>query len=109
MRQENYTLYGTRKIAHSGPGRSLVMNQRQGVELAGREFLVDGLGTNGRTPFHLQALSLFAAALGHVEPLVRERAAHAVQDLFGNQVANRAFHHAPGGGGGKVNQLLRGE
>ena len=56
---------------------------------------------------HLQRLGLLAAAFGHVEPFVRKRAAHAVQDFFGDEIADGAFHHAPGGRGGDIDELLR--
>ena len=88
-------------------GRGFVVNHRQRVELAGGEFLVHGLGADGRAPRHLQRLGVLAAALRHVEPFVRERAVHAVQDFFGDEIPDRAFHHAPGGRGGDIDLLLR--
>ena len=88
-------------------GRSFVVDDGQRVELAGGEFFVHRLGADGRAPVHLQRLGVLAAAFGHVEPFVRERAAHAVEDFFGDQIADGAFHHAPGGRGGDINELLR--
>src|SRR5881394_2675847 len=83
------------------------MNERQGVELAGGELLVDGIRQDGRAPFDFEAFGLLAATLGDVEPFIGEGAAHAAEDLFGDEVPNRAFHDAPGGAGAQVNQLLR--
>jgi hypothetical protein len=60
----------------------------------------------GEPHVRLQAFGLLAAALGDVEPFVRERAAHAVEDLLGHEIADRAFHHAPRAGGGQVDELF---
>src|SRR2546425_396304 len=76
-------------------GGSLVMDEGEGVELAGREFRVHGLGPDGQAPLDLEPLGRLAAALGDVEPFVREGAAHAVEHFFGDEIADGAFHHAP--------------
>ena len=94
--------------AHDAGG-SFVVDDGEGVELAGGELFVHGLGADGRAPVHLERLGLFAAAFGDVEPFVRKRAAHAVEDLSGDEIADGAFHHAPGGRGGEIDQLLGGK
>jgi hypothetical protein len=91
--------------AHDAGG-GFVVDQSKCVELAGGEFGVDLFGANRRTPFDLESFGLFAAALGDIEPLVREGAAHAVENLLRDEVADGAFHHAPGGGGAEIDQLL---
>ena len=53
--------------------------------------------------------SWFAATLRDIEPFVRECAAHAVENLLGDEIAYGAFHHAPGRGRGNVYELFRGE
>ena len=78
-----------------------VVNERDGVETALGELFAHLLRPDRLTPLDLQSLGLLAAALGDIEPLVGKRTAHAVQNFFGNQIADRAFHHAPGGGGGE--------
>ena len=85
------------------------MNDGDRIEFAGGELPVNRLGANGRTPFHLQPLGRFATALGYVEPFVRERAVHAVQDAFLDEIADGPLHHAPGGRSGQINQLLGGK
>ena len=50
----------------------------------------------GEPHVDLQAFGVFAAALRDIQPFVRERAAHAVEDFFRDEIANGAFHHAPG-------------
>ena len=85
---------------HAGGG--FVVDEGDGVELTGGKFLLDHGGEDGLTPFDLQGFGLFAAALADVEPFVRERAAHAVEDFFLHEVAQGAFHHAPRRGGGEV-------
>jgi len=60
-----------------------------------------------RLPDTLERLGLFAAALGDVEPFVGERAAHAVEDFFSDEIADGAFHDAPSGRGAEIDELLR--
>src|ERR1700722_268550 len=91
--------------AHDAGG-GFVMDERERIELAGGEFGVDLFGADGRTPFSLETFGLLAATGGDIEPLVRERAAHAVEDLFGHEIADGAFHDAPGGRGAEVDELL---
>src|SRR5439155_24442956 len=88
---------------HAGGG--FVVNEREGVELAGGEFGVHLFNANRRAPRHLERLGGFAAASGDIGPFVGESAAHAVQRFFGDQVADGAFHHAPGGGSAQKDQL----
>ena len=85
------------------------MNQRQGIELPGRELLIDVAGANGSTPLKLQSGGFLAATPGNIEPFIRESATHAVEHFFGNQIANGAFHNAPGRGRAEVNELFRGK
>src|ERR1017187_3742478 len=49
------------------------------------------------SPLDLQRLRVFSTALGYVEPFVGEGAAHAAKHAAIDQVADRGFHHAPGG------------
>ncbi len=86
-------------------GGSLVVDEGEGVELAGREFCVHGLGPDGQTPLNLERLGRLAAALGDVEPFVREGAAHAVEHFFGDEIADGPFHHAPRRAGAQINKL----
>ena len=97
-----------RERAHDAGG-SFVVDERERIELTGGELRVNLLGADGGAPRHLQAFGVLAAALGDIEPLVGERAAHAVQDFLGHEIADGAFHHAPRAGSGEINQLLRGE
>ena len=83
-------------------GGSFVVDEGDGVETAFGQFFVDHFRQDGLAPFHLQGFGLFAAAFADVEPLVGERTAHAVEDFFLHEVAQRAFHHAPSGGGAEV-------
>src|SRR5581483_3113233 len=52
-------------------------------------------------------LGLFAATLRDIEPFVRKSAAHAIEHLLRNEIADGAFHHAPGGRSAQIDQLLR--
>ena len=71
-------------------------SRRERVEFAGREFFVHLLRANRRPPIDLKSVGLLAALLRDVEPLVRKRAAHAVQHLGAtNKVSHRTFHHTP--------------
>ena len=94
-----------RERAHHA-GRSLVVNQREGIEPAAGKLFVHLVGADGRTPGHLERLGVLAAAFGNFKPLVGKRAAHAVQHFPGNEIAQGAFHDAPGGGGAEENELL---
>ncbi|MDB6019138.1 MAG: hypothetical protein JWR19_3627 [Pedosphaera sp.] len=87
-------------------GGGFVVDEREGVELAGGEFGIDGGGADGRAPIDLEGFGLLAATQGDVEPFVRESAAHAVEDLFGHEIADGTFHDAPGGGGAEIDQLF---
>ena len=80
--------------------------KRDGVELSGGELGVDVFRIDVFSPFDLQRLGVFAAALGDVEPFVGERAAHAAKDAAIDQVADGGLHHAPGRGGGKEDRLF---
>jgi hypothetical protein len=82
------------------------VNQRQRVELARGQFFIHRFRANGRAPRHLERFGLFAAAFRDIEPFVGKCAAHAVEHFFGDQIADGAFHHPPGGGGAQKNQLL---
>ena len=42
-----------------------------------------------------------SATPADVQPFVRKRAAHAVENAAGNEIADGSFHHPPGGGGGE--------
>ena len=77
-------------------GRSFIVDQRNGIEIAGREFFVEGSGIDVLAPIDLERLGFFAATAADLEPFVGERAAHAVEDAAGNEIADRRFHHAPG-------------
>ena len=94
-------------IEHAG--RRFVVDEGDGIETALGEFLVDQLGQDGFPPFHLQAFGLLAAALAHVEPLVGERAAHAVEHFLLHEIADGAFHHTPGGRGREIDRAFRAE
>jgi hypothetical protein len=82
------------------------MGERVPVELAGGEGLADGFRVDGLTPVELQGLGVLAAALGDVVPLVGEGAVHAVEDPLAADVAQGAFHHAPGRAGAEVDGVL---
>ena len=73
-------------IEHAGGG--LVVNERQRVELARGELFRAPAPRDGLAPLDLQLLGLLAAALRNVIPLVRERAAAAVEHLLLHQVAD---------------------
>lgn len=91
--------------AHDAGG-GFVMDEGEGIEFAGGEFGVHLLGEDGAAPIDLEGFGLLAAALGDIEPFVGESAAHAVEDLFGDEVADCSFHDAPGGGGGEINETV---
>ena len=82
------------------------MNQRDGVEFSGREFGVDIFVIDVFAPIDLKRLGVFAATFRDIEPFVGEGAAHAAKDAAIDEVADRCFHHAPGGGSGKENRLF---
>ena len=82
------------------------MDECERIELAGGELRIYGFGEDRRAPRDLEGVSLLAAALGDIEPFVRERAAHAAQNFFGDEISDGAFHHAPGRAGAQVNELL---
>ena len=85
------------------------MDQGDGVESALGQFFVDQFRKDGIAPLDLECFGLFAASFAHIEPLVGESAAHAVEDFFLHEIAQRAFHHAPSGGGGQINGSCRAE
>src|SRR4051812_12434799 len=87
-------------------GRSLVVDESEGIELAAGQPGVDLFGANGRAPLDLQCFRAFAAALGHVQPLIRKRAAHAAEHFFRDQIADRSLHHSPSGRGAQVNETI---
>ena len=90
--------------------RGLVVNQRHRIESARTQCRADLLAAHRLTPFHLQCHRLLAALFRHVEPLVRKRAAHAVQHLArAHEIAHRALHHAPRAARGKHHRLRRAE
>ena len=93
------------KIAHA-TARSLVVDEREGIVGTGGEFLADGLGIDGLTPFEFERGGLFAAAEGDVIPLVGEGAVHAVEHLLFDDVAEGALPHAPRAAGGQIDRVL---
>jgi hypothetical protein len=82
------------------------VDERDRVELAGGQLGLDRLGHDWLAPLDLQRLGLLAALLGHVEPLVRKRAAHAVEHFLADEIADRTLHHAPGRAGADEDRLL---
>ena len=95
------------RIHHAG--RGFIVNQRDGIELSGRQLPIDCLRIDVLAPFDLQRLGVLAAPLRDIEPFVRKRAAHAAEHAAIDQIADRGFHHAPGRGRGKKHRLLRAE
>jgi len=85
------------------------MDERERVELASGELLVHFLSADGRAPRDLKPFGLFATALADIEPLVGERAAHAVENFLRDEIADGAFHHAPGGRSAEIDELFGGE
>ena len=83
------------------------MDEGDGVILAGRELRAQGGGLDGLAPFDLESAGGEAAALGDVEPLVREGAVHAAEHLFLHDVPQGTLHHAPGAAGADVDRVAR--
>src|SRR5919108_1391830 len=61
------------------------------------------------SPFHFKRLSFLPATLGHIEPFVGKRAAHAAKHAAIDQITDGRFHHAPRRRRGKKHWLLRSE
>ena len=89
-----------------GAGGGLGVDEGDAVELAGGEGLADGFRVDGLAPVELQGFGVLAAALGDIVPLVGERAVHAVEHALAADVAEGAFHHAPGGARGEIDRVL---
>ena len=90
-------------------GRGFVVDQGDGVEIAGSEFLVEGRRVDRPAPLDLKRFGVLSATAADVEPFVGEGAAHAVENPTRNEIADGCFHHAPGGRSGKEDWLLRSE
>ena len=82
------------------------MDEGDGVEFAGFQLGLDGLGEDGLAPFDLEFFGLFAAFEGDVVPFVRKGPVHAGEDFFGNEIAEGTFHDSPSGGGAEENGLF---
>ena len=94
------------KRAHHAGG-CFVVDECDGVELAGGQALVDLFRQDGGSPLHLQCLSLLPTAFGHVEPLVGEGTLHAGEYALSHQVAYSALHNTPSRCRAEINQALR--
>jgi len=77
-------------------GRGLAVNQRDGIEVARGEFLIERGRVDRFAPFHLERLGGFPAAAADVEPFIREGATHAIEHAARHEISNRRFHYAPG-------------
>jgi hypothetical protein len=93
-----------RSLMRAGGG--LVVDQGDGVVAAGGELAARAAGSTGWPHSALRAPGLLAAAEGDIEPLVGEGAVHAVEHLLLHDVAEGAFHHAPGAAGREVDGSL---
>ena len=91
-------------IHHAGGG--LVVDESDDVELAGGKLRINRGGIDGDAPLKLERFGLFPASAGDIDPLVGKGSRAAAEHLFDDEVADRAFHHTPGGGGGEKNGLF---
>jgi hypothetical protein len=94
------------EVAHAA-ARGFVVDDRDGVVGAGREFLAHGLGIDGLAPFELERGGLLAAAQRDVVPLVGEGAVHAAQHFFLHDIPERALHRAERAARREVDGILR--
>ena len=78
------------------------MDEGDDVDVPLGEALAEEFRGDRLAPLDLQLLGLVAAALGHIVPLVREGAGHAIEDLPFDKVTESTLHDAPGGAGGDV-------
>lgn len=88
-----------------GAGGSFVMDEGEGVELAGGEVFADILGIDWGAPLILKRLGFEAAARGDIEPFIGKSAGADIEYLALAEIAQSAFHDAPCGGGGKKNGI----
>ena len=87
------------------PGGGFGVDDGDGVETALGESGVDGFRGDGLAPWDAEGFGLFTAGEGDIVPFVGEGTAAAVEDLFGDEVADAAFHDAPCGGSGDEDWL----
>ena len=78
------------------------MDEGDNIDVPLGKTLTEELRGDRLAPLDLQLVGLVPAALGHIIPLVREGACHAVEDLPLHEVAERSLHDSPGGAGGDV-------
>ena len=77
------------------------MDEGEGIELPGFEAFAHQLRSDGLAPCDGEELGIEAAAFGDIEPFVGKGPAAAVEDFFGNEIAEASFHRPPGGRGGE--------
>ena len=82
------------------------MGQRNGVKFSSGQLPFEIFVVDMLAPFDLKRFGVFSASFGNIQPLIRERAAHAAKHAAIDNITNGRFHHTPSRRRGKKHRLL---